>query len=174
MNGESPVAAISERLQKDGFAISTAHLADEQVVSARRARFHRWTLTRLHIFVFLFEPKTLNRGAGEALLSTSRAFALANKGGLRPGLQTGIANMPVLIADSVSEEATWWARERRQSGRVAVLDFPVVVDIASGDSAYLTDTPLWGWAYFGWLRAIAESDIAEPVREMASASQPHR
>jgi hypothetical protein len=44
---------IAERLEVDGFSIARDAVDGYEAVVGRRARLH-WTLTSLHVFVFLF------------------------------------------------------------------------------------------------------------------------
>jgi hypothetical protein len=158
------IEAITTRLKEDGFEVKEDEIHGQRVVVGRRARFH-WTLTRLHIFVFLFDLARPAVANAEILVSAARDYAVANKPGLPPGWQTGLGSIPVLITPSNAGGVASWAVAKREQARLAVLDFPVVIDLPDKAVAYRTDTPVWGCGYFPQLRRIAREDIAPLVNE---------
>ena len=160
--------AISGRLEAGGFALDHAEIGGLEAVIARRAQFH-WTLTRLHIFVFLFETSNLNQDEAVKLTDAARAFATANKGGLPAGLQTGSLAMPVFIADGDAGAAKEWAWTGRPKKHWGVFEWPIVIETGTGDVAYCDDRGLWGAAYVPTARRIVEEHVVGAVPDRPRA-----
>lgn len=160
--------AISRRLEADGYALGDAEIGGLKAVVARRARFH-WTLTRLHVFVFLFETSNLTQNEAVKLTDAARAFATANKGGLPAGLQTGSLAIPVFIADGDSGAAKEWAWTGSPKKRWGVFVWPTVIETRTGDVAYREERPLWGAAYIPIARGIIEEHVVGVVPDRPPA-----
>jgi hypothetical protein len=156
-----PVAAIGASLTHHGYAVTSEQLDGRSVLVGRNSEFRwRWFAVRLHTFVVVarFSPDpgdvaTLDRFADEA-----RRWALANKGGLPSGLQTGTAAVVVAVMDGANEVAVQWATVTRAK-RFAVTTYPVVADITTGRVVHPRRMVV-GAVFNSYLRDIAEEIVA--------------
>ena len=161
------IQAIQERLEREGFAINRDLVGGHDVLVARRAKLH-WTLSRLHVFVIVFELPDVDASDAEQLTAAARAYAIDHKGGLPRGVQNGVASMPIIVVPREARNALEWARG--EHGRHwAALDFPVVIERSTGVSAFRQKRELWGSAYFPQLYRLANDLIAAATMETASA-----
>jgi len=142
-----------ERLRNLGFEVRRDDVGGRDVVVGRRAHFQWWTLTRLHVFAFLFDAP--DSSALDSLERAAREYAVSHKGGLPRALQTGVVSMPVLVTSDETTKA--WAAARRRL-HFAAFDYPVVIDPVSRE-AFTQFRRFWGAAYSGVLRRLAD-DLA--------------
>jgi len=72
------------------------------------------------------------------------------------GFQFGYFVVPCLVVEQVSPELLQLVASQPRK-QFALFEFPIVFDLATGNSHYFSATPLWGAFYFSDLRAIAET-----------------
>lgn len=147
------VDAVAAALEADGYAVARDMVGARETAVARRARFHGWTLTRLHFFVFLITMDEPTVADARRLRDECRRYARLHKRGLPPGWQTGIASVPTLIVRTAAPALLDWAQSR-QERHWATIDFPVVVDLTARTGVYRSDRDPWGRAYAGELETV--------------------
>lgn len=79
---------------------------------------------------------------------------------IRTGPPLGFGAMlvvyPVLIIDNISTELYNWTQNYCPK-RFAAAEFPVVLNLSSGDIYYYPKTPIWGAAYYkGYRKEVAD------------------
>jgi len=93
----------------------------------------------------------------EVLSLCDAAFKQAKKRNTLPfirGWGAGYFIIPCFIVEQVSPELLQFVTSPPRK-RVARFDFPIVFDLATGNSHYLSATPFWYGFFFAELRALA-------------------
>jgi hypothetical protein len=85
--------------------------------------------------------------------------ARAGKARLALGLGNSIVVYPVLVADAIPDELKQFVSSYEPK-RWSIIEFPVVVDVSSGELAFYEKTPAWGAAYFRTTRREARDLLA--------------
>lgn len=175
MDAAAASEAIAERLAQSAFAVQRDDVAGRDVVVARRTRLH-WTLSRLHVFVFLFSTPRLDVPKARDIASAALDYAVSHKAGLPLGMQAGVVSIPVLISDQVDAELSEWVvtqteRHTRNERRFSTLTFPVVIDLATETVVYQQQPRFLAGASFPQIRGIVARDIA-PLFDSRLAGRP--
>jgi hypothetical protein len=89
------------------------------------------------------------------------SYAKATKGTLR-GLQSGVAVIPALVAESVTEQASAAAAARPKKEFAALL-LPAIVDLGNGQTLSYQGPIVWGAMYASWLRARLSAALPAPA-----------
>ena len=136
------------RLRGAGYRDAGRHaVGGRDVVVLRRADFRaRWVLTRLHTMVLLADADAVDVADLESFADDAKRWAKRNKGGLPRGLQTGIAVLPVLVADAATPAAVSFA-ERRPDKDFAAVALPMLVDTGTGRLHAYSGQIIWGAVY---------------------------
>jgi hypothetical protein len=138
------------------------HVNGHPVRGFRRADFKaRWMFTRLHTFVIFGYIRQATREEMIGFPSAALAAASAAKGGLPSGLQTGVAALPVLVADTATDEARGIAR-RRPDKDFGAMKLPMLVDLSQPAAYTFTGGMVWGLAYAGFLKKQQQT-VAGPL-----------
>jgi hypothetical protein len=87
--------------------------------------------------------------------------ALAGKVRIPRGFGSGLVVYPVFVADAIPDELREFVASYAPK-RWSILEFPVVVDLSSGDLVLFEKTPLWGAAYYRTTRREARVLLAPP------------
>jgi hypothetical protein len=149
-------AALEERATAAGFEATRGTVADRDALVARRSDFRwAWMATRMHTFVVAFEVSDLDRKTAANLSKAAQRYAIAHKGGLPRGLQTGSAAVAVFLIEVASPDVRSWFTERPKH-RFGAMQFPVLLETAAGAITYCTDRMTTGGVYAGYLRDVAE------------------
>lgn len=136
-------------------AAERAEFLGRPSVIARRSDFKvKWFATRLH--TFLIATSFVSTPAADELdvfLRGSREHAVANKGGLPRGLQTGTAAIAAALVPEVPPGLSEWAR-RSHARRFAAITFPVLADLSTGSLVH-PERMVVGGIYRRHLRGVA-------------------
>ena len=147
------LTALAGQLAADGCEPRWEQWRGGRVLVGRRADFRiQWVATRLHLFTIAAVAPELSVPAIQDFTRSAQQYAKEHKGGLPPGLQTGIALFPCLISEWVDPAALAWA-EATSIVEFAVMTRPVAVDAASGIVGGFRRTPFVGWIYSSYLRS---------------------
>lgn len=93
----------------------------------------------------------------EVLSLCDEAFKLAKKRNTLPlvrGFGMGYLSIPCFLVEQVSPELLQFVSSPQRK-RFAIFEFPVVFDLATGNTHYLNSTPLWGAVFTYQMRALA-------------------
>lgn len=80
-------------------------------------------------------------------------------GKLPPGFFASYWTFSVALVASLSAEVKTAIQHTAPPQHWASAEFPVVIDLAAGQSYYFQDTPVWGAAYFAGFRQFASELI---------------
>ncbi|MGH3504256.1 MAG: hypothetical protein ACRDQA_25665 [Nocardioidaceae bacterium] len=165
-----PVApdAVLRRVESStrgaGMEVSQATIADRAAVVARTAQFRwQWIGTRLHTFIFasIFESAQTTPATLDAYMRAATDYAIANKGDLPRGLQTGTASVIVAVVDVPVPKLTEWAR-KPHGRRFAAIAYPSLVTT----SLRTVEQPKrmrFGGVYTPYLRELLDEHVASAV-----------
>ena len=161
MDATEYLQGAAQRMQQDGSQVSWVGLPGGQALVGYRSQFKLSLLaTKLHLFTVLY-PTALATDADLAALSRDAVnYAKATKGALR-GFQSGVAIIPALVADTVSESARAAALARPKKEFAAFL-LPAIVDLAAGQTVSYQGRIVWGGIYSSWLRARVATTLPPP------------
>ena len=124
---------IEQSFSQAGFVFSPALIGGHAARIGRASRFRlvRFMATRLHVFVVIVElVEPASRAELDALEHAGIEHAIAHKGGLPRGLQTGSAVLTVALVPQADAALREWAGSTRF--RFATIAYPVLVDASSG------------------------------------------
>jgi hypothetical protein len=154
---------LIERFDEQGFRSWHDRLGERDALVARRSEFRwAWVATRLHVFVFVLSLPTVAVNEAEQLTQEASEYAIAHKGGLPRGLQTGSAAVLVFLAPHADEQVLRWAsQEPRQ--RFGALSLPVVVDETAGTLTFYRGRWKRGWVYAGYVTDVVETTVGAVV-----------
>jgi len=152
--------AVRSRLEAAGFAVEAdvvlGDKAGETVQLLASRRNLSWRASG-----FILETVVVKCAGSvtpaEVLCLCDAAFKQAKKRNTLPLIRGwGIVYfiVPCLIVEQVSPELLRFVTSPPRK-RVALFDFPLVFDLAKGDSYYLNSTPFVGAGFFSNLRALA-------------------
>ncbi len=146
------LAALADQLAADGCEPRWEQWPGGSVLVGRRADFRlQWLATRLHLFTIAAAVPEITVAAMEGFTRSAQDYAKDHKGGLPPGLQTGIALFPCLVSEKADPSAVAWA-QAKQRVQWAVMARPVAVDAAQWSVGAFRRTPAIGWVYSPYLR----------------------
>jgi hypothetical protein len=138
-------------MSADGSDVRWVTLRGGTVIMGYQSEFKiQWAATKVHLFsaaaaVPLATPEGLASFTADVI-----QYAKNTKGQLR-GLQTGVAVIATLVADTATPEARV-AAVRRPHKEFAAMNFPAIVDLAT-ESVYTYTGPIvLGSFYAGWIR----------------------
>jgi hypothetical protein len=161
MNAEEYLQGAARRLQEDGSQVSRVQLPGGSALVGYQSKFRMsWAATKLHLFTVLYPTGVATDGQLAALSRDAVNYAKATKGALR-GFQTGVAVIPILVADTVTEQARTAATARPKKEFAAFL-LPAVVDLPSGRTFTYPGRIVWGALYASWLRERLSATLAMP------------
>jgi len=139
-------------------------VAGQDVGVGRQSWFRwRWFATRLHVFVVIFDVPGLSTGVADELTAAALDYAVAHKGGLPRGLQTGTAAVPVFLAGEADDGVRDWFAQAPKH-RFAALRFPVLVELGNASLTYFLGWRRIGRVYLAHLHGIAEGVAGAVVR----------
>jgi hypothetical protein len=166
MTGAQASSAIAAGLANVGFRLDRKSLYGIDATVARKAVFHWWTLTRLHIEVVLLVADALTSLDADQITEAALSQAIVSKPGLPQGWQNGVACVPVFISERQAGGLIDWVCDAGQRKRHwAALSYPIAVDPSSGKVIYQSELSKWGRAYLVRLRTLAATTIADAVGE---------
>jgi hypothetical protein len=158
-----PAGPYDEALRRSFTRTPDATIDGRPRPTYRRSDFRiSWFATRVHTFAFVVEMDAIPSVA--ALTSVgkqARQHAIAAKGGLPRGLQTGSAAMPIVVVPEVTDEIARWASEPQPLEFAAPL-FPIVVDATGARVAYRMKSQKIGIIYEKFFRSVA-ADVVGPA-----------
>jgi len=115
-----------------------------------RSEFRLVTATTEHYCIFRYFNETLTP---DKVRSTSeQGFRHAEE--LKTG--TNLRCYPVIVTDNVPSNVRDFIRSYNPK-HFSAIEFPVIVELASGELYYYTGTPLYGFAVYGGIRNNAEN-----------------
>ncbi len=120
-----------------------------------------WLATKVHLFTVLYPTEVATDAQLAAISRDAVGYAKATKGTLR-GLQSGVAIIPALVAQSVTEQARAAVTARPKKEFAAFL-LPAIVDLGSGQTLSYQGPIVWGAMYASWLRARLSVALPAPV-----------
>lgn len=142
------------RLQRAGYTEVPTDLASRTPTvlrALRRSEFRiSWILTRMHVFVLLWEAPSVSAAALRALTDDAVEWARKTKGGWPNGLQNAIAVLPVAVTRGAPGDVVAEARRLPQK-RWAAIAQPVVVDLDTGNAHTYSGRIVWGLVYQDFL-----------------------
>ncbi len=151
-NAEEYLQGAARRLQDDGDQVSRVQLlAGTALVGYQSKVLVSWAAIKLHLFTVLRPTRVATDAELAALSRDAVAYAKAATKGA-PGFQTGVAVIPALIADTVTDQAKAAATARPKKEFAAIL-LPAIVDLSSGQTFTYQGRILWGAVFTSWLRA---------------------
>ncbi len=158
------ISLIHDRLSKSRFRIShDVTLSDgriSQMVASRTSFSWKGFVILSQHLVFL---KMENPTVAELSQLSEVSFNLAKQRNWVPllrGLQFGYMIIPVVIADTITDEVKEYVTSQPPK-KWALFEFPVVCDANSEATYYFNGTPLAGCLYFSDLRNIVTKYITE-------------
>jgi len=161
MNAEKYLEGAKRRLQEDGSQVSWVQLPGGTALVGYQSKFRvRWAATKVHLFTVLCPTGVATDAQLAGLSRDAVAYAKATKGGLR-GRQSGVAVIPALVADTVTEPARA-AVAARPSRQFAAFLLPAIVDLSGGQTLSYQGPILWGALYASWLRARLSAALQPP------------
>jgi hypothetical protein len=161
MDAAEYLQGAAQRLQQDGSQVSWAGLPGGQALVGYRSQFKlSWLATKLHLFTVLYPTAAATDAELAALSRDAVEYAKATKGALR-GFQSGVAIIPALVAETVSEPARAAALARPKKEFAAFL-LPAIVDLATGQTFSYQGRIVWGTIYASWLRARLAAALPPP------------
>jgi hypothetical protein len=147
------VETVRERLLGAGFKEE-----DPPAGSTLQARHRVIKLSRFGFIETVVVVSTIrSRPTAEdlkAFASDAVKSALVGKVRLPLGFGSGVVVYPVLLVDAIPSELTEFVRSYAPKNW-AILEFPVVVNPASGELVFFEKTPMWGSAYYRTTRQVA-------------------
>jgi len=161
VNAEEYMDGAARRLHEDGSQVSRVQLPGGIALVGYQSKFRaRWAATKVHLFTVLYATVVATDAQLDMLSRDAVDYAKSTKGALR-GLQSGLAVIPALVADTVTEQAraAATARPRKQ---FAVFLLPSIVDLSSGQTLSYQGPILWGALYASWLRARLAAALPPP------------
>jgi hypothetical protein len=160
MDPNEAVARIGASLEIAGYEPEQELLGDRQVLVGRISMFRwRWFATRLHTFVAVaaFPPLGTHREALDDYLHRCTELAIARKGGLPRGLQTGVAIVAVAVTSGADDSLRDWAT-KVHGRQFAAIPFPVVADTAAR-TVTRPQRMMIGAIYAGHLRRVVDAHV---------------
>lgn len=122
--------AIAERLQADGQEVGTADLPGGAAVIGYRADFRlQCVATKLHLFTVCVTVPVITGPDLERFAQDALEYAVQRRGAAR-GFQSGVAAIPIVVAQQVDESAAAVARTKIVK-RWAAFAWPAVVDTST-------------------------------------------
>jgi hypothetical protein len=164
MSPEDYLALVDARLRADGAAVTTEQLPNEQALVGYRSQFRlRWMATKLNLFTIVISTPVATDQELKQFSSDVLDFAAQQKGRFR-GLQTGVAAIPVLVAETVEPAAAERARSTlvRRFGAFA---WPTVVDLQAGCVHRHIGPVALGGMYASWMRQQIAVALPDPGSE---------
>jgi hypothetical protein len=105
MNAEEYLQGAARRLHDDGSEVSWVAMSGGTALVGYQSKFRiLWLATKVHLFTVLYPTEVATDTQLAALGQDAVSHANATKGRLR-GLQSGVAVIPALIAQTVTEPA---------------------------------------------------------------------
>ena len=162
MNAEEYLQGAARRLQDDGSEVSRVTLPGGTALVGYQSKFRiLWLATRVHLFTVLYPTDVATDTQLAAFSREAVSYAKATKGTLR-GLQSGVAVIPALVAESVTEQASAAATARPKKEFAALL-LPAIVDLGNGQTLSYQGPIVWGTMYASWLRARLSAALPAPA-----------
>lgn len=154
MSAATITAGLEGRLRDADYSVEEAELGGRAALVARRSDLRvAWMASRLHTFVIVQSVDTLDGACAQELALAAQSYAVAHKGGLPRGLQTGTATVAVLLGDRVEASARTYA-EAKPKHRFAAMLLPVV-----GDSGGALASRFRGKRFVGTVYAEHLTDV---------------
>jgi len=151
MNANEFVQNAAERMAADGHEVGSAQLPSGWALVGYQSQFRlSWMATKLHLFVVMVPVEQASADLLATLTSEAIDYAKSAKGQLR-GFQSGVAVLPVLVAERVLPDACV-AAQARPAKHFAVVTLPALVDATTGQVHEYTGRIVFGGIYAGWLR----------------------
>lgn len=152
MDPQQRLAEVAGRLADAGYALRpSAEVGDTTALVAQTSQFRwRWMATRLYLLFYVQAVETVSVDGLERFASAALADAVAAKGRL-PGLQVGVAVVPVQIGATVANGARRYAQHQILRG-YAAFAWPVTIAAADGAVSRHLGRPAVGAVYTSWLR----------------------
>jgi hypothetical protein len=118
---------------------------------------------RLHtaVIVSTFSAGEARRDLLDRHLAAANAWAIANRGGGHPGLQSGTAAITVVVLPDGPGEAVEWA-SHPHGHRFAAMAYPVAVDLRAGTVTQPLRFRI-GRLFQGFLRGVVHDAIEAPL-----------
>lgn len=167
MSGTSSSSAIDTilgALRGSGFDIQRKPLPGPAVIAQRR-KFIWYIAAVVDVAFILQEFDVLSESVFVDFVKMSAEYGVEHSGGRLRGLQRGSAVIPVALAvrpDSSCKNVVI------QPPRpvFAVLQYPVVIDLATMDILRRTKAPLLGVALEPFLRHLVDDHIVQPFKDV--------
>ncbi|MFD0692002.1 hypothetical protein [Actinomadura fibrosa] len=128
MDPDEVARRIQERLVAQGYTLEPATIAGLPSHVARKKFMHWPTLSSLHTFIAIGRAQ-----GGNPLPYTSAVldYAVTNKTGLPPGLQTGVLATAFLVVPTVDQASVEAVRQSSPPKRWAAMSSAVLVDAST-------------------------------------------
>jgi hypothetical protein len=125
---------------------------------------------RLHVFVVVFALGELDLETVERLTDAAQAYAIENKTGLRSGLQTGTATIPVFLCPKTNEATEGWFASEPKQPVYAAMRFPVLANLDTGSATFYSGRWSRGQIFAAYIRGIA-TDVVTPSLARVTPAQ---
>jgi len=154
-------AQIVERLESDGFRMTTSEFDTGTVPTGYRGEFKwRWAATTLHLFVSVVEtPRATTEIVSRSVVDLSE-LARKGRGGMK-SLQSTRVVVPIVVAGEVDPEAV--AMVGKVQYKVAgAAPFPVIDHVSGSQVFACTGRLVWGAIFASWIRARVAACVGVP------------
>ncbi len=158
-------ALVQERLVAAGYTLRTTPPAG--LVGHRRDFRLRWMATAVHTVVHVTTTPHVTADGLAGFTRSALSHAEVAHGQMR-GLQSGVAVVAAVIAESADDEAHAYAM-RTIPKDFAAFAWPVVVDLGAELRSSHAGSPLVGAVYSSWMRQQIETLLPQPDTVAATA-----
>ena len=164
MTGAEYLQLVAERLRADGSEVSEVQLPVGTAVVGYQSVFRVHWGGKLHVFTVVVAVPDATVDLLEELARDALSYGTKTKGGFS-GFGSGIAAIPVLVGDRLSNEVRD-AVQQHPHVRLAAVELPVAVDLQTGarysySGVFTTAVPTKNW-----LRERANAAL--PLRDAAT------
>jgi hypothetical protein len=90
-------------------------------------------------------------------------YALMNNRGWKPGFQSGVVAIPVVIVKKAAVDARVFCEKPKKAKKWGGFMMPMVIEQSSGDVFYVQERPFVGRLYYTYLKKLMDTMVAEPT-----------
>jgi hypothetical protein len=90
-------------------------------------------------------------------------YALMNNRGWKPGFQSGVVAIPVVIVKKAAIDARVFCEKPKKAKKWGGFMMPIVIERISGDVFYVQERPFVGRLYYTYLKKLMDTMVAEPT-----------
>jgi hypothetical protein len=90
-------------------------------------------------------------------------YALMNNRGWKPGFQSGVVAIPVVIVKKAAVDARVFCQKPKKAKKWGGFMMPIVIERISGNVFYVEERPFVGRLYYTYLKSIMDKLIVDSV-----------